>query len=412
MRGIVGLLVVVPLALNAASTARAATGGGSVAQRADRCIVAGRHPGGAKGFVVARPHHGVLEHVAVATRPCRTTFWVDLSGGPLHDLTVTGPGWRGTVRSDASRVDGLVGAAELRTGHLRGGGHANLAELKSRLDATRSSVLRTRILLATILIALALFAPRRAVVGGAAAITAGLVLSAFGSTSPTLFALLTLLGCLAPWRALWLFFVAYLVVLVASPETQSLALLGPHPWGAGRFFGISNELETLLLAPALVLGAAAAPLTLITFGWSRAGADGGGVLVLLTSYAVLLLGVSPRRLVAAGALAIGAGVAFVVLDAATGGSSHVTDAVLHGGLAHDVWHRWVVSWHGATGTWGRTFVCGLCIVALGWVASRRPRTRLVDAFLVGIVVSLVANDTPQDVLFWGAISGVGLRRAV
>ena len=184
--------------------------------------------------------------------------------------------------------------------------------------------------------------------------TAALVLSAFGSTSLTLFALLTLLGCLAPWRALWLFFAAYLVVLVVSPETQSLALLGPHPWGAGRFFGMSNELETLLLAPALVLGVLAAPLTLLTFGWSRAGADGGGVLVLLSSYVVLLLGVSPRRLIAAGAVAIVAGLAFVGLDAATGGSSHVTHAVLHGGLPHDIWHRWVVSWHGATGTWGRT----------------------------------------------------------
>jgi len=35
-----------------------------------------------------------------------------------------------------------------------------------------------------------------------------------------------------------------------------------------------------------------------------------------------------------------------------------------------------------------------------------------DAFLIAIVVSLVANDTPQDVLLWGAITGVGLRRAV
>ena len=240
--------------------------------------------------------------------------------------------------------------------------------------------------------------------------TAALVLSAFGSTSLTLFALLTLLGCLAPWRALWLFFAAYLVVLVVSPETQSLAVLGPHPWGAGRCFGMSNELETLLLAPALVLGVLAAPLTLLTFGWSRAGADGGGVLVLLSSYVVLLLGVSPRRLIAAGAVAIVAGLAFVGLDAATGGSSHVTHAVLHGGLPHDIWHRWVVSWHGATGTWGRTVVCALCIAVLVAVATRRPRARIVDAFLVGIVVSLVANDTPQDVLFWGAITGVGLAR--
>jgi hypothetical protein len=54
----------------------------------------------------------------------------------------------------------------------------------------------------------------------------------------------------------------------------------------------------------------------------------------------------------------------------------------------------------------------ICIVALIWVATRRPRARVVDAFLLAIVVSLVANDTPQDVLFWGAITGVGLRRSV
>jgi hypothetical protein len=404
MRWIVGVLVVVPLALNGASTAKAAA----------RCVVVGTHEAGAKGFVVARPHHSVLEHIAVSRRPCGTgtTFWVDPTGGPLHALTVAGPGWSGTIRSPETRVDGLVGAAQLRNGDLHGGGHANLAKLKSRLDDTRASVLRTRILLAAILIALALFAPRRAVVGGAAAVTASLVLSAVGSTSLTLFALLAIVGSLAPWRALWLFFAAYLVVLVVSPETQSLALLGPHPWGAGRFYGVSNELETLLLAPALALGVLAAPLALVTVGWSRAGADGGGVLVLLASYTVLLLGVSPRRLVVAGAVAIVAGLAGVGLDAATGGSSHVTHAVFHGGLIHDVWHRWVVSWHGATGTWGRTVTCAICVVALAWVATRRPRARIVDAFLVGIAVSLVANDTPQDVLFWGAITGVGLRRAV
>jgi hypothetical protein len=121
---------------------------------------------------------------------------------------------------------------------------------------------------------------------------------------------------------------------------------------------------------------------------------------------------SPRRLAVAGVVAIVAGLAVVGLDAATGGSSHVTHAVFHGGLIHDVCHRWVVSWHGATGTWGRTATCAICLVVLAWVATRRPRARIVDAFLVGIAVSLVANDTPQDVLFWGAITGVGLRRAV
>ncbi len=385
------------LGLNAPSTAHAAT----------RCVVAGTHAGGARGFVVARPHHSVLEHVAVAAKPCATTVWVDPRGGPLHAVSVVGPGWSGTIHSHATRVDGLIGAPQLANGDFRGGGHANLERLEQRLDRTQHSVLRVRILLAAILIALALVAPRRAVMAAASAIAAALVLSAAGSTSLTLLALLTLAGSLLPWRALWLFFAAYLLVLVLSPETQSLALVGPHPWGAGRFYGISNELETLVLGPALVLGLAAAPLVLLTVGWSRAGGDGGGLLVLLAAYASL---VTHRRLAAGAPIVLA--VLFVLLDAATGGSNHVTHSVLHGGLPHDLWHRWTVSWHGATGTWGRTAVSLICLAVLGLIAARRPRSRIVDAFLVGILVSLVANDTPQDVLFWGAITGLGLRRAV
>src|SRR4029077_15910725 len=99
-------------------------------------------------------------------------------------------------------------------------------------------------------------------------------------------------------------------------------------------------------------------------------------------------------------------------DAATGGSSHVTHNVLHGNVPHDLRPRWHVSWRGATGPWGRAVVSGIFLGVVAWVATRRPRSSLVDAFLIGIVVSLVVNDTPQDVLFWGAITGVGLRRAV
>jgi hypothetical protein len=391
------MALVAALALNAPSTAHAA----------DRCVVAGTHGGGAAGFVVARPHHSVLEHVTLSAKPCATTVWVDPSGGPLHKVNVVGPGWSGTIRSDATRVDGLIGAPQLASGDFHGGGHANLEHLRQRLETTRRSVIDVRILLATILIALALVAPRRAVMAAASAVGAGIVLSAAGSTSLTLLAVLTLLGSLLPWRALWLFFAAYLLVLVLSPETQALALIGPHPWGAGRFYGISNELETLLLAPALVLGLAAAPLVLLTVGWSRAGGDGGGLLVLLAAYASL---VTHRRIAPGAAIVLA--VLFVLLDAATGGSNHVTHSVLHGGLPHDVWHRWSVSWHGATGTWGRAVVSLVCLAVLGAIAARRPRSRLVDAFLIGIVVSLVANDTPQDVLFWGAITGLGLRRAV
>lgn len=396
MRWIVGGFVVMVTALNAPSTAQGAN---------NRCISLGWHKGGAQGLLALRPG----ERLSVRQPDCLIDQLVLVPGKTPIAVTVVGPGWHGTLRSPETRVDGLVGAHALLSGKLEGGGHANLEQLRSRLDTTRKNGMRLRILLAAILIGLAFVAPRRAVAGSAAAVGAALLLSAFGSTSLPLFGLLTLAGSLLPWRGLWLFFGAYLVVLVASPETQSLALLGPHPWGGGRFYGVSNELETLLLAPALVLGLAGAPLVLLTIGWSRAGADGGGLLTFLAGYARLVP--RPRLGLAAGAVVLLA-LAFVALDAATGGSSHVTQSVLHGHVFHDLWHRWHVSWRGATGTWGRAVVCALSLVTLAWVATRRPRSPLVDAFLVAIVVSLVANDTPQDVLFWGAITGVGLRRAV
>jgi len=372
------------LVLNAPSTARAANG----------CVQPGWATAGAHGLVALRPGERV-----------RTCGGGTLKGPRLAPVTVARLG--GVLRSGESRVDGLVGAHALSTGDLEGGGDADLPQLRERLETTRDNAMRLRVVLATILIALALFAPRRAVMGGPAALTAALVLSAVGWTSLSLFALLTLAGVFAPWRALWLFFAVYLLVLVAAPQTQSLALLGPHPWGGGRFYGVSNEIETLLLAPALVLGPAAAPLVLLTIGWSRAGADGGGLLVYLASYARLV----PRpRLAAAGVVALA--VAFVAVDAATGGSSHVTHSVLHGDVFHDLAHRWHTSWQGLTGAWGRMIVSLFCLAALAAVATRRPRRPIVDAFLIGIAVSLVANDTPQDVLFWGAISGVALRRAV
>ena len=97
----------------------------------------------------------------------------------------------------------------------------------------------------------------------------------------------------APWAIVG-FLVAFLVVLAAWPETNSLAVIGPHPDGGGRYFGVTNMVETLLLAPALVAAAElgvlpVALLTLVLVGWSRAGADGGAVVVFAAAFAVLWL---------------------------------------------------------------------------------------------------------------------------
>ena len=68
------------------------------------------------------------------------------------------------------------------------------------------------------------------------------------------------------------FLLALLVVLVRWPEVNALAAIGPHPDGGGRFYGVTNEVETLLLAPSLAAAALA----------GIAGALGVGALLLVT----------------------------------------------------------------------------------------------------------------------------------
>jgi hypothetical protein len=422
----VGVLLV--LVLNAASTASAAGGPA-------RCFRVGSPERPAQGYVVARPGVDVVRAierdsaygdgpvvVRPAARSCPVTFWVERTA-PGHRARLWVDGWRGTVRSSTTRFDGLVAATDVAdavrgSDVLKPGGDADLTRLGQRLDDARDARIWARIALVAILLGLALVAPRRAFMAAPAAIAAALVLSAFGSTSVPLFVLLTLLGSLAPLRSLWLFFPAYLGVLALFPETSSLAILGPHPQGAGRYHGVTNEVETLLLGPALVLGLAAAPLVVVLVAWSRAGADGGGALVFLSSYATLAWSrvTRNRLLVAVAALAgvVLVGLALVGLDAATGGSSHVTRTVGDGPGAvwHAFTHRWSASWRGATGTTGRAVLDALLAVGLVWIAVQRPRRALLDAFLVGIAVSLAVNDTPQDVLLWGSLQALALRRAL
>ena len=135
-----------------------------------------------------------------------------------------------------------------------------------------------------------------------AALGAALVLSAAGATNEAVvlgvLAAATVLvppalARIAPWAIVG-FLAAFLVVLAVWPETNSLAVIGPHPDGGGRYFGVTNMVETLLLAPALVAAAElsvlpVALLTLVLVGWSRAGADGGAVVVFAAAFVVLEL---------------------------------------------------------------------------------------------------------------------------
>ncbi len=217
------------------------------------------------------------------------------------------------------------------------------------------------------------------------------------------------------------FLTAYGLVLALSPETNALMAIGPYPWSGSRFYGVNNQTETLLLGPALAAGVllrgwrlvALALLSLVVVGASKTGADGGGILVFATGFAVLaaLLHGRARAIPLALLGVVVLGLAFVGLDALAGGSSHVTDAVSGGpGELFDTYRDRVErSVSIATSTVWQLAILAGGLAVLGYFAALKPRYPVVDAYLVAIAVSLVVNDSPTKVAGYGAIVCGALR---
>jgi hypothetical protein len=401
--------------------------------------------------------------ISLATRPARITFYVALPApGEHHNvlrypIAVVGPGYRGLLVSSSTRLPGLVSLADVAPSvrALNRGDRprirarpandplARLARLDRRLNDAHDARIPAMIVLAALMAALGLLTllTRSPLVGRAAFLVApicvaiAVLLSAAEVTRPWVTALVLALA--APTAALGsalllrtrlplalglgVLFVFLFAVMWARPEWNTLAVIGPHPDGGGRFHGLTNQVETLLLSPALVLGALvglrALPVVALALSAgvaaSRMGADGGGLVVYLAGFLVLGLRVARMpALRAAAATAVAAGVALLLvgLDAATGGSSHVTDAVGAGpgSLAGDLAHRVHLSAASVTSTWNNALLFGTSVAALVWLTFQRPRPPVLEALLAALVVSLLVNDTPADVAGWGALSALVL----
>jgi hypothetical protein len=186
---------------------------------------------------------------------------------------------------------------------------------------------------------------------------------------------------------------------------------------------MTNQVETLLLAPALALGAlvelpvlaVAALASLVVVGWSRLGADGGGLIVYAAGFAtVALLGVRARVTFARAGLAALAvvlvGLVLVGLDALTGGSSHVTHAVGGGpgSLLSDLGHRLHLSWRGIVNKTDHLEIAVVSLLTLIALGLLRPRSRTLDALLVALAVSLLVNDSGFDILRFGALVAIAV----
>jgi hypothetical protein len=401
--------------------------------------------------------------ISLATAPGRTTFYLALPPPGRHHnvvrypIAAVGPGYAGILTSTSTRLPGLVSIADVAPSveALRRGNRPRirseaeddplprLETLDQRLDRAHDSRVPAALVLVCLVATLGLLAlaTRSALLGRAAFLAAptciavAVLLSALGVTGPA--AAVTALGLAAGLLALLggavlrpalplalglaALFAFLFAVMWAEPEWNTLAVIGPHPDGGGRFYGVTNQVETLLLAPALVLGAlaglralpAVALLLAAGVASSRVGADGGGLVVYLAAFLALGLRLrrpEPTRAAVTVALAAGAALALVGIDAATGGSSHVTEAVGGGpgSLLDDLGHRLHLSGASIASTWNNALLFALGLAALAWLALRRPRLAILDALLAGLAVSLVVNDTPADVAGYGALSALVL----
>ena len=365
-----------------------------------------------------------------------------------YPIAVLGRGFHGLLTSSSSRLPGVVSIVDVAPTALgeKGGlgwkPHANAAArviaLDRLIDAKKDARLASSLLVAALAAGLTLLFPRAALLAYGTALAANLALGAT-ETATTWIVLLAIAAAAAASVPLAVvlksrtavgFVLAAVVALYLVAFAVDGAWIAYSPWGpgqAGRFYGVTNLLETMLLVPALAASAlltrrfgalgfvAVALLAFVTIAGSRFGADGGGAVVLTAGYgllAALLAGLRGRALaVALGAAVLVAG-GLVALDAATGGSSHVTRA-LGGGradLASRFGDRLLISWRHITLGPGPAvaFFLSLAVLAalvVRLLASDAPLSQraLPLAFAAAIAVSLVVNDAPSDVAVAGLV---------
>jgi hypothetical protein len=356
----------------------------------------------------------------------------------LYRIAVIGGGFHGLLTSPTTHIPGLVSIVDIAPTALPGHPSTALGWKPSKNAVTQLSRLGHSIhsnnrlkfaalfILAGVLLALALLGLRASVTAVQAALLVNLslgmgqvsyevLLCAAISAGTVLVALALARLCRSESALLALYggvVALYAFVMVTRPEWQAVNLFGPTQ--NSRFWGIGNQVETLLLAP-LLAGAFLARrrfgiLGFVVFGVfglvvmtdNRLGADGGGAIAL--GIALAVLGARLFKLGARGFLGLLASAAFAVLwivsqGLAHPGPNHLRSAFAdHGaGLFSSLASRVPLSYLPALHAWQMVvpllFVLAVAF-ALAWRFARQESTRdLLLAFGVAIVTSLLVNDS-------------------
>lgn len=364
-----------------------------------------------------------------------------------YRIVVVGGGFHGLLTSDTTRIPGLVSIVDVAPtalahtlGSLGSTPSSNAVEALSHLDARIHANNRLKFpalfIVAGALLALALIRPRAAGVAVPAALCTNLAIGIAGLANETLICAAltigTVGGALLLERrcrdervvlALCLGVVGvYAIAMVGHPDWVAVTPLGPTQ--NQRFWGIGNQLETLLLAPMLTAAVLAqrlfsavgfalvALLSLAVMTDNSLGADGGGAIALgvaLAFVAARRFSLSPSGFVTALAATGGAVVFFVERGLVAGGPDHLRSAFSGGfsGVVDVLVNRIPLAYAPAVSQWQLVLPLAAVAIAVLVVAGRSMRTRIqrdvVQALVVAIIVSLVVNDSAAYIVA-GAIA--------
>jgi hypothetical protein len=371
-----------------------------------------------------------------------------------YPIVVIGGGFHGLLDSPTTRIQGLVSIVDIAPtalGHKRGSltstatndPVASLQSLDHQIHANNRLKLPALIVVACVIALLAAVRPRAATTAVPAALLASVALGAAQVTNEPLILAVLIAGtlggglllarvCGTDGRLLALIvgvLLLHLVLLAKRPEWVALTPLGPTQ--NSRFWGIGNQLETLLLAPLLV-GAAIAGrrfgrigfavfvlLGLVLVTDNRFGSDGGGAIVLGVAFAflgarVLRLGV--RGFVTLLLLGATAVLGLVSLNLRTPGPDHLRSAFGHGlsGLLAVAQNRVPLAYVPALHNWPLVLPLALWFAAALVLAIRIARRRathdLVLAVGLAIGTSLLVNDSATYELVGGVATLAALVR--
>jgi hypothetical protein len=409
------------------------------------------------GVPPGKPLIGFDTASGARTPNCRMCIVLELPprGAPiannrLYRIAIVGQDFHGLLTSPTTQIPGLISIVDVAPtvlpGHqataLSWAATSNpigqLAHLNQQIGSNNRLKFAVLFVLAGLLLLLALLGLRAAVTAVPAALAVNLLLG-IGQVSNEVL----LVAGISAGTALLAFGLArvcrsdnallalyggivflYAVVMVARPEWQAINPFGPTQ--NSRFWGIGNQLETLLLAP-LLAGAVLARRRFGILGFAlfglfglavitdnHFGADGGGAIVL--GIALAVLGTRLFRLRVAGFVGLLAASALTVLwlvsrGLAQPGPDHLRSAFAGGagGLLKSLESRVPLAYVPALHAWEMVVPLLAVLVAAYVVAWRRAKKDTRDVLLalgVAIVTSLLVNDSAAYELV-GGIAVVG-----